>query len=180
MKKIFILFKEKNYYLFLICLFSMGVSAQEITHKQSNDFWNHVQFGGGIGLSFGSNYFSGTLAPSAIYRFNSQFGLGVGLSGTYNSQKHYYKSSIIGGSLIGLYNPIRELQISAEFEENNVNVDWDSRTGYADDNYWYPSLFLGAGYSTRNVTIGIRFDVLYNSSKSTYLDPWMPFIRIYF
>lgn len=180
MKKIFILYKKNKIGIFIMCLFSIGLSAQEITNKQPSDFWNHIQFGGGIGLGFGDGYFSGTLAPSAIYRINNYVALGVGLSGTYNTEKHIYKSSILGGSILGLFNPIPEIQLSTEFEENNVNVDWDSRTGLADENYWYPSLFLGAGYSTRNVTIGIRYDVLYNSSKSTYIDPWMPFVRVYF
>src|SRR5690606_15685655 len=99
---------------------------------------------------------------------------------SYNSQKYYYKSTIIGGSIIGLYNPVNEIQISAEFEENNVSIDWDNRTGFANENYWYPSLFLGVGYHARNLTIGIRFDVLYDNSKSTYADPWMPFVRVYF
>jgi len=166
--------------ILLICLFSVSLFAQDSNYNQKNDFWNHVRFGGGIGLSFGNHFFSGTLAPNAIYQFNQQFALGAGLSGTYNSQKYYYKSTIIGGSIIGLYNPVNEIQISAEFEENNVSIDWDNRTGFANENYWYPSLFLGVGYHARNLTIGIRFDVLYDNSKSTYADPWMPFVRVYF
>lgn len=180
MKKKTLIIHESRMLMLLICLFSAPLFAQENNYSQKSDFWNHVRFGGGIGLSFGNNFFSGTLAPSAIYQFNQQFALGFGLSGTYNSQKNYYKSTIIGGSIIGLFNPINEVQISAEFEENNVSIDWDSRTGFANENYWYPSLFLGAGYHARNVTIGIRFDVLYDNSKSTYADPWMPFVRVYF
>lgn len=172
----------RNYSIFLIvlCLFSSHIMAQENAYVQKSDFWNHVRFGGGIGLSFGNEFFSGTLAPSAIYQFNDKFALGVGLSGTYNSQKYFYKSTILGGSIIGLFNPINEIQISAEFEENSVNIDWDQRTGFANENYWYPSLFLGVGYHTKHVTLGIRYDVLYDRNKSTYADPWMPFIRVYF
>ncbi|GGG34554.1 hypothetical protein GCM10010976_02800 [Bizionia arctica] len=158
----------------------MPIFAQEPSNNQKSDFWNHVRFGGGIGLSFGNEFFSGTLSPSAIYQFNPQFAFGVALSGTYNSQKYFYKSTIIGGSILGLYNPISQLQLSAEFEENYVTVDWDNRTGFDNENYWYPSLFIGAGYQTKNVTMGIRFDVLYDSDKSTYAQPWMPFVRIYF
>jgi len=172
----------RNYSLFTIafCLFTSYLMAQENTYNHKSDFWDHVRFGGGIGLSFQNNYFSGTLSPSAIYQFNQQFALGVGLSGTYNSRKDYYKSTILGGSIIGLFNPIREIQISAELEENNVNINWDNRTGLTNENYWYTSLFLGAGYRTKHVTVGIRYDVLYDKEKSTYTDPWMPFIRVYF
>ena len=146
----------------------------------SSDFWNHVRFGGGIGLSFGDGFFSGTLAPSAIYQFNEQVALGLGLTGTYNSQKDFYKSSIFGASVVGLLNPIREIQLSAEFEELNVSRKWDSRTGFADENYWYPALFLGVGYNSGPVTFGIRFDVLYDRNKSIYSESWVPFVRVYF
>ncbi|WP_338731916.1 alpha-ketoglutarate decarboxylase [Mangrovimonas cancribranchiae] len=160
----------------LFCIGLLSANAQE----HSSNFWQHVRFGGGIGLSFGDGFFSGTLAPSAIYQFNSQFALGVGLNGTYNSRKDYYKSTILGGSVIGLYHPIKELQISTEFEELNVSRNWENNLNIKDQNYWYPALFVGAGYRTRNVTVGIRFDVLYDEDKSIYADPWMPFVRVYF
>lgn len=143
-------------------------------------FWDKVRFGGGIGLSFGNGLFSGTLAPSAIYQVNPYFAMGVGLNGTYASSKNRFKSTILGGSLIALTNPFRGLQISAEFEELNVSRNFNDELGLEDQNYWYPALFLGAGYNTGNVTFGIRYDVLYNREKSIYADPWMPFVRLYF
>ncbi|RSK39990.1 alpha-ketoglutarate decarboxylase [Mangrovimonas spongiae] len=160
----------------LFCFSLFSANAQE----HSSNFWQHVRFGGGIGLSFGDGFFSGTLAPSAIYQFNHQFSLGIGLNGTYNSRKDYYKSTILGGSVIGLYHPIQELQISTEFEELNVSRNWENNLNIKDENYWYPALFVGAGYRTRNVTVGIRYDVLYDEDKSIYADPWMPFVRVYF
>lgn len=152
----------------------------QTTNNEPNDFWKHVRFGGGIGLSFGDGFFSGTLAPSAIYEFNPQFALGVGLNGTYNSFKNNYKSTIFGGSLIGLYNPIRELQVSAEFEELNVSRKWEDNLGIEDQNYWYPALFVGLGYGNQNFTVGIRYDVLYDRDKSIYANAWMPFVRVFF
>ncbi|MEZ4874844.1 MAG: alpha-ketoglutarate decarboxylase [Flavobacteriaceae bacterium] len=150
--------------------------AQEASFK----FWDHVRFGGGLGLSFGDGFFSGTIAPSAIYEFNDQFALGVGLNGTYNSLKNNYKSTIIGGSVLSLFNIIPEIQLSAEFEELNVTRKYDAVFAIEDDHYWYPALFLGAGYRNENFTIGIRYDVLYDNGKSIYADAWMPFVRIYF
>lgn len=165
---------------FLSISFSFSAVAQLASSQTSPDFWSHVRFGGGIGLSFGDGFFSGTLAPSAIYEFNPQFALGVGINGTYNTQKDIYKSTVIGGSLIGLFNPIPEIQLSAEFEELNVSRKWDDRLRYANENYWYPALFLGAGFRTHNVSIGVRYDVLYDKKKSIYADAWAPFIRVYF
>lgn len=165
---------------FLIFSIYASSMAQMRPVQSPPDFWNHVRFGGGIGLSFGDGFFSGTLAPSAIYEFDRQFALGVGLNGTYNSQKNTYKSTVLGGSLIGLVNPIPEIQLSAEFEELNVSRKWDNRLAISDENYWYPALFLGAGFRTHNVAVGIRYDVLYDRSKSIYADPWAPFVRVYF
>jgi len=161
-------------------MISIPVSAQNNGNINQNGFWDHVRFGGGIGLSFGDGFFSGTLAPSAIYQFNHQVALGVGLNGTYNTSKDFYRSTILGASLLGLFNPINEIQLSAEFEELNVNRNWDDRTGFKDENYWIPALFLGVGYRTNNVTMGVRYDVLYDDYKSIYANAWMPFIRVYF
>ena len=170
-----------QYKIALFLLFFVIVpSAVFSQNDTSNDFWNHVRIGGGIGLSFGDGFFSGTLAPSAIYEFNDQFALGVGLNGTYNSLKNTYKSTIFGGSLIGLFNPIQEIQLSAEFEELNVSRKWEDRLNISDQNYWYPALFIGVAYRAQNVAVGIRYDVLYDKEKSIYADAWAPFVRVYF
>lgn len=167
--------------LFIFCLASTSTFSQQLSPSNTNDFWSHVRFGGGIGLSFGSGFFSGTLAPSAIYQFDQNLALGVGLIGSYAEQKNFYKSTILGASLLSMYNPIREVQLSAEFEELYVNRDFDNDfVSNQDDKYWYPALFLGAGYSAGPVTAGIRYDVLYDSDKSIYANAWMPFVRVYF
>ena len=172
--------KMSTFLKILFCSFSLSIFTQNSSNNNQNDFWNQVHFGGGIGLSFGDGFFSGTLAPSAIYQFNPQVALGLGLSGTYNTRSDFYKSSILGGSIIGLVNPIREIQLSAEFEELNVSRNWDYRTGFEDENYWYPALFLGVGFNSGPITFGIRFDVLYDRYKSIYANSWIPFVRVYF
>lgn len=171
---------KKHILLLLICLHGIAWVGAHAQEKKTSKFWNKVRFGGGIGLSFGNGFFSGTLAPSAIYQFDQRFALGVGLNGTYNSQKDTYSSTIVGGSLISLFNVIPEVQLSVEFEELNVNRKYDSRLALEDENYWYPALFLGAGFRSNNFTVGIRYDVLYEEEKSIYANAWMPFFRVYF
>ena len=102
------------------------------------------------------------------------------MSGTYNKLKNRYSSTVLGGSVIGLFNPFSQLQLSAEFEEMNVNRTFEYDGADLEENYRYPALFLGAGYRTGNVSMGIRYDVLYDENKSIYADPWAPFIRVYF
>ena len=148
--------------------------------QNKSEFWNRVRFGGGIGLSFGNGFFSGTLAPAAIYEVSPQVALGVGLNATYNSIKNESTSTILGGSVLGLFNPIPQIQLSAEFEQLNVSRRFDDQLGLANDNYWYPALFLGAGFRNNNVTFGIRYDVLYDERNSIYANAWMPCVRVFF
>ncbi len=183
MKKPFILF------VLIICFSCFQSYSQEKVNvqKQKSDFWQHVQFGGGVGLSFGSNFFSGTLAPSGVYRFNEKFATGVGLNISYNSQKYVYESYVLGTSILGLFNVIPQLQLSAEFEQLYVNRNFEDNiivvgcnTFDCDQSYWYPGLYLGAGFSTGPVTMGIRFDVIYDSERSIYGNAYNPFVRFYF
>ena len=170
--------KHLKAFLFALIFICTGVATSAQT--QPSEFWSHVSFGGGIGLSFGDGFFSGTLAPSAIYNFNDQVALGVGLNGTYNSLEDNYNSTIIGGSLLSLYNVIPEIQLSAEFEQLNVTRNYDDRLNLSNENYWYPALFLGAGFRSNNFTVGIRYDVLYDERQSIYANAWAPFVRVYF
>lgn len=171
---------QKHLGIFLISLLFLGLTKTYSQEKQYG-FWQHVRFGGGIGLSFGDGFFSGTLAPSAIYQFNPQFAAGVALNGTYTSFRNNSEAIILGGSVLALYNVIPQIQLSAEFEELNVNRKY-KYLGSADvtTNYWYPELFLGVGFHSNNFTVGIRYDVLFDSDDSIYGTAFMPFVRIYF
>jgi len=145
-----------------------------------SDFWDQVRFGGGFGLNFGNGFFSATIAPIGVYEFNEKIALGAGLNGTFNSQKSISKSTILGGSLVGLYNPIRAIQVSAEFEQLNVNRRFNVNTSIPDENYWVPALYMGIGYRSGNAIFGIRYDVLFDEQRSIFVDPWAPFVRFFF
>jgi len=159
------------------------VNAQETetheTPKVKSEFWGKVRFGGGIGLNLSNGYTNIAISPSGVYQFNEQFAGGIGLNGNYSSKKNDFDATVLGGSLIGLFKPIREIQLSAEFEHNNVN--YKDKIYNANTNYWTPALFLGAGYAIGNFgAIGMRYDVLYNNRKSVYGTAFIPFIRVYF
>ncbi len=158
----------------------LGISLISNAQGNQNDFWKNVRYGGGLGLNFGNGFFGATIAPSAIYEFNNQVALGVGLNATFNNQKDLYKTTVLGGSIIGLYNVIQEIQLSGELEQLNVSRRYDIKVNTPDDNYWSPALFLGAGYRSGNVIFGVRYNVLHDSEKSIYIDPWVPFVRFFF
>ncbi len=157
--------------------------AQEISAvDDTTNFWDKVQFGGGLGLGIGSGYTDISVMPSAIYNVNEIVAVGVGLQFGYLSSKNYYDSFVYGGSVVTLINPIPEIQLSAELEQVRVNTDYDAnnfRPSYS-DNFWNTALYLGAGYRTGNVTIGARYDVLFNDERSLYGSAFMPFVRVYF
>ena len=164
----------------LALIFSNISSSQSRLGNESN-FWDNVQFGGGVGLNFGNGFFSSALAPAALYRHNTYVSTGIGLNFQYSSQRDVFKSTVLGGSVIGLFNPYPQIQISTEFEQLYVNRDFDEQfVANVDDSYWYPALFLGAGYRQGNVTFGIRYDVLYDENKSIQNQAWMPFVRFWF
>ena len=187
MKKPFITRFLNSSVIVILSFYSLNIQAQDQAkfQNQKSEFWSHVSFGGGIGLSFGNNFFSGTLAPSGIYNFNAKFAAGAGLNMSYSTEKNFYESYILGTSFLGLYNVIPQVQLSAEFEQLYVNRDFEDGIinidgSNPDESYWYPGLYLGAGFNSGPVTMGVRFDILYDSEKSIYGNPYNPFVRFYF
>jgi hypothetical protein len=171
--------------LLLTIVFLLGfkseISAQENTQiKTKSDFWKHVQFGGGLGLGVGNGYADIMVAPSAIYNFNSYFSAGLGAQYNYVKQRNFYSANMYGGSLIALFHPIEELQISSELEQLRVNRTFEDSFGSEKRDFWNTALFLGAGYRNQNVTIGIRYNVLHKDRDNIYAEAFMPFVRIYF
>jgi len=165
----------------LIILFSSSfLFAQQQTNnfKKQNEFWDKVQFGGGVGLGIGSGYTDISLSPSAIYNFNNYVALGLGVQYAYAKQKNDFASHLYGGSIIGLFSPFEEVQLSAELEQLRVNVDFGPYS--SSENYWNTGLFLGAGFRNGNVTVGARYNVLHNKNKSAYSEAFMPFVRVFF
>lgn len=165
--------------VFAVALFTYSgtLKAQEF---EDGDFWSRVHLGGGLGVGFGSNYTNIALAPSAIYDFNQYISAGIALQGSYVRDKNFYESYMYGPSVIVLGNPIPQIQLSAELEQLRVNVNYDDNLGFPNDNFWNTALFLGAGYRTNNVTVGVRYNVLHDSDKNVYSDAFMPFVRVYF
>lgn len=174
--------KDSKYYLFLVLfIFSLNGFSQDSTSvKKKSEFWKKVQIGGGLGLSVGGGFTDIAIAPSAIYNLNKYFSLGVGVQGSYVSLKSNYNSFIYGGSLIGLVNPINQIQLSVELEELKVNTSFNSSFQIPSRHFWNTGLFLGAGYRSNNVTIGARYNVLYRVNDNVYNNAFMPFIRFYF
>jgi hypothetical protein len=183
---------NRNYKTYItVSLLLLIVSASYCQAQTSTaDFWSQVRYGGNLGLSFATGYTAIQLSPQAIYQVNPFVGVGLGLNGSYIKRNFDrrngfandnldFSSTILGGSIIGIANPIREIQLSADFKYLNVNQDFEDPI-FRDDNYWVPALFLGAGYVNGPVVIGARYDVLYNDGRSIYRNGIQPFVRVLF
>jgi hypothetical protein len=173
--------------LFSGLAFAQGNNAADPNLKMPSEFWRHVQVGGGLGVGIGSGYTDVSVAPSAIYNFNQYVAAGVGLNGSYSRFRNYsytiqeYRSWIYGGSVIGLFSPLEFLQLSVEVEQLRVNSRLALyEDGTVHDDFWNTGLFVGAGYRNQNVTVGIRYNLLYDANRTVYADSWMPFVRVYF
>jgi|TARA_B100000497_G_scaffold75866_1_gene84879 hypothetical protein len=169
--------KIRCYFSFILLLFCFCFSwaqAQENPTPQSNKFWDKVSFGGGIGGSLGGGYSNIYIAPSAIYNFNKKLSIGPALQYSYQSGNGF-SSSLYGASIITLVNPTQTVQLSAEIEQVLVNQKLDFNTA----SFWNTALFLGAGYRAANVTVGFRYNLLYQKQDAIYANAWVPFVRIY-
>ncbi len=170
----------KSILLVLTILFSL-----QNNYAQDENFWSNVRFGGNIGIGFSNDTFNAVIAPAAIYEFNSMFSAGLGLAFGYStfdndSFNEEITSTNYGASVITLFNPLPEFQLSAEFEEMGVSQSIEIQNQKFTDDYWYPALFVGAGYRSQFVSFGVRYDLLYDDDKSIYGSAYVPFVRVFF
>lgn len=179
---------KKSIFYFLVFLnTTLLFSQQDSIPKTKSLFWQKVQFGGGLGLAVGNGFTNISVSPAGYYNIDKTFTVGVGLTGSYVAQEQNpsnfnslgYKSTIFGGSLIGLAHPIQEIQLSAEIEQLQVKRNFDDDFLY-DDSFWNTALFLGAGYRAENVTFGVKFNVLHKENNHVYPQSWFPFVRVMF
>ena len=160
----------------LLVIFLLSTIFTNAQNDNDPKFWDNVRFGGGFGLGFGSNQTTIAISPSAIYEFNDMFALGLGGSYLY-AKNGNLKSNVYGASFISLFNPVEEIQLSAEFEQLFVT---QKQLGFDNYNFDYPALYLGAAYRVGRFAVGVRYDVLYDNNKSIFASAFSPIIRFYF
>ncbi|AMO20612.1 hypothetical protein HUE46_06555 [Flavobacterium columnare] len=171
----------KNVFFFSFFLCSSMNQAQNLeTSSSVNTFWDHVRFGGGIGLSIGNNFTNISVSPTMYYNFDDKTSIGVGLNTSYIKNSTDFTSFVYGISGSVLYSPTEYLQLSADIEQLRVNLDYRTLSGRRSDDFWNTALFLGGGYRMNNVTAGVRYNLLFKNSNNLYTSAWMPFVRVVF
>ena len=167
--------------LIIVLILTNYVAISQNTNAvvQKSEFWQRVQFGGGLGLTFG-DFTNISIAPQAIYNVNEFVSVGAGIQYNYLKNRDISKSTMIGGSLLGLFNPIESVQLSLEVEQLRVNQTFLQTTPNLKDQFWNTALFVGGGYRVGNVSIGARYNLLFNKDKNIYGSAFMPFVRAFF
>lgn len=170
---------------FLIGFNSFAQENQDTYQPRTTTFFSDMQFGGALGVGFGDGFTNIAVAPTALKPITEQFSAGLGLQFNYLKSKGFYESTSYGVNVLGIYSPAEMIQLSAELEQLRVNNTWfdnniNNLNGDFKSNFWNTALFLGAGYTEGNVTIGIRYNILYKENDLVYNQAWMPFIRVFF
>ena len=157
------------------------------SQKKTIPYQKSWSFGGNIGLSFWNSGTDILLAPKAYYHVSPMFMTGFGITYIYSSAEDdfaKYSQNSFGASVLGAFRPIPYLQLSAEYEGLQTNGNSSLRfPGDLEDfdySYWNNAIYLGASFVSRNVSFGVRYDVLYDSTRSVYSSAWSPVIGFYF
>ena len=112
-------------------------------------------------------------------------------------QRSCRKGRKLGGSVLTIFSPIPEVQFSVEVEQLNVHATQNNATAALNSNgtydsnltgknfdvtrnFWTTALFVGGGYNVGNVTVGGRYNLLFDTNKSAYSSAVMPFVRVFF
>ena len=156
------------------------------SQKTSYQFQRSWSFGGNIGLSFWNGGTDILIAPKAYYNLSPKFLTGFGLTYIYSSAedngRNKYSQNSFGPSVMVAVRPVPMFQLSAEYEGLQTNGSYRSSNDIGDYDYsfWNNALYLGASFVSRNVSFGVRYDVLYDSTRSAYSSAWSPVIGFYF
>ncbi len=176
-------FSLKTAIIIGIYLFSINVHSQvtEITITDSTAVTEKpLKFGCGFGLSFvgGTNI---GLSPHLIYAVSNKISLGAGLQGNYTSIKDLQRTTTYGANVIGQYSPIERLTTLLEFAQLKVNTTTENAAGDIKEDYWDSALFVGAGLNiTPKISLGAKYNLLYDKDESVYTSPIIPFVNITF
>ncbi|WP_372793309.1 alpha-ketoglutarate decarboxylase [Lutibacter sp.] len=172
MRKILIL----HTFIFFVNLNLTGQNSDLEQHR----FIDDVRFGGGINIGVGNSYSTFSISPSVLYDFSNEFSAGLSFKYVYVKNKSTINSTtnIYGGSILALYKPMNTIQFSTEFEQLKIDQKYASDFGF---DLWQPALYIGAEYVTGNISMGLRYDVLFDKTTNViYSSALSPIFRVYF
>lgn len=162
---------------FIVLLFASVVFAQkgDYIHDKSGSWKERLYFGGGFGLSGGSNYANISLSPIVGYMITSRLSGGVGVtyqfvkSGNYNDNRY-------GGQLFLRMNLFKGIFLYSSYEF--LNYTPVSFSGIEGPRTTVARLPIGAGLSQpigkrSSINFLAAYDLLYDNNLGAYASPWI-------
>ena len=135
-----------------------------------------------FGCGFGLNFVGGTnvsISPNLTYNVSNKVALGLGVQWNYLALKDIQKTTTYGVNTVFQYRPSQKIMTLLEFVQ--LRVSTKSEINDRKRNYWDSALFVGAGYYiTKKISIGAKYNFLYNEDESVYSSPVIPFVNISF
>ena len=156
----------------LLCIFTLSASAQ-------NRLSDKIYFGGGGGLSVGSNQTNISVFPQVGYKITQNYSAGVGITYQYVRLGEPFNQSLsnYGWSIFNRYNITRQFFAYAEYERLNYEFFFTSTE--STDRFSNDALFVGGGYSEAiggrsAFNVMVLYNVLYDEADviQPYNSPW--------
>ncbi|NLP57701.1 hypothetical protein [Lutibacter sp. B1] len=167
------------YLLFLFFLTNSSLWCQN-SETDKKTFFDDVRFGGGVNIGLGDSHSSFSISPSAIYDFTPEFSGGLSFTYMYLKNKSTIESTtnLYGGSILALYKPVSFLQFSTEYEQLKLKKKF---TTEENNSTWQSAFYIGIEYVTGNLSMGLRYDVLFDENENLlYSSGLSPIFRVYF
>ncbi|MGJ8743807.1 hypothetical protein [Polaribacter sp.] len=135
-----------------------------------------------FGLGFGLNFVGGTninISPNLTYNLSNKIAFGMGIQYNYLALKDIQKTTTYGANAIFMYKPSQKIITLLEFAQ--LRVTSKSEIDNSKRKFWDSALFIGAGYNiTNKITLGAKYNFLYDKDQSIYSSPIIPFVTISF
>lgn len=135
-----------------------------------------------FGMGFGLNFVGGTnigLSPSLTYNVSNKVAFGLGLQFNYLSLKDIQSTTTYGATTFFNYRPSQKIMTLLEFAQLRVSTKSDIDD--SERKFWDSALFVGAGFNvTKKITIGAKYNLLYDEDESVYSSAIIPFVNISF
>ncbi|MEC4004106.1 hypothetical protein OX283_005525 [Flavobacterium sp. SUN052] len=174
------------YFIFLLLFFNTTIIAQtqvdSIPIKKDTLKINakKLKFGCGFGLNFVGGT-SISLSPNLTYKISDKISFGSGIQGSYNSIKNIQSTTTFGANAQFIYNPSKSIQTLLEFVQLRVNTKSELNSISTANSYWNSALFLGLGYNiNKKISIGAKYNFLYDKEKTVYSSAIIPFVNLVF
>ncbi len=134
----------RNTILIVIISFSSIIVNAQSSNDYSPSFMDKLQWGGNVGLSFGS-YTYIEVAPVLFYEVMPDFVLGAGLDFTYyNDNIYHVEGSIWSPRVFARYFIVNDIFVHAEYVQSYYK---DNYNPYNQDWIWSePGYYAGGGY----------------------------------